>query len=145
MSYDHGCHLASQFRLDPNDYEVLLIVAGLADYTRFDLAMKSTAWRKFLRGHRHTKERMQASIPVLNNIISETVANRDSWDASDDGKLCKKLKCNVALRSLLVASEDSANNNATVVVAIEPTTAANTKAEENNLRKLEELNNKKCR
>ena len=90
MSYDHGCHLASQFRLDPHNYEVLLIVAGLVDYTRFDLTMKSTAWRKLLGGHRHTKERMRASIPVLNNIISETAANRDSLDASDDGKLHKK-------------------------------------------------------
>jgi len=28
-SYDHGCHLASRFRLDPDEYEALLIVAGL--------------------------------------------------------------------------------------------------------------------
>jgi hypothetical protein len=28
-SYHHGCHLASQCRLEPNDYEVLLVVAGL--------------------------------------------------------------------------------------------------------------------
>ena len=31
-SYDHGCHLANRFRLEPNDYEVLLVVAGLAQY-----------------------------------------------------------------------------------------------------------------
>jgi hypothetical protein len=31
-SYDHGCHLA---HLDPQEYEALLIVAGLASYTRF--------------------------------------------------------------------------------------------------------------
>ena len=35
MSYDHGCHLTNRFRLDPEEYEVLLIVAGLASYTRF--------------------------------------------------------------------------------------------------------------
>jgi hypothetical protein len=29
-SYNHDCHLASRFRLEPNDYEVLLVVAGLA-------------------------------------------------------------------------------------------------------------------
>jgi hypothetical protein len=29
-SYHHGCHLASRCRLEPNDYKVLLIVAGLA-------------------------------------------------------------------------------------------------------------------
>ena len=27
-SYDHGCHLASHFHLDPDECEVLLIVAG---------------------------------------------------------------------------------------------------------------------
>jgi hypothetical protein len=32
--YDHGCHLATQFCLEPNDYEKLLILAGLALYTR---------------------------------------------------------------------------------------------------------------
>ena len=31
-SYGHGCHLANRFRLEPNDYKVLLIVAGLALY-----------------------------------------------------------------------------------------------------------------
>ena len=33
--YGHGCHLANQFLLDPDEYEALLIVAGLASYTRF--------------------------------------------------------------------------------------------------------------
>jgi hypothetical protein len=42
-SYNHGCHLASCFRLDPAEYEALLIVAGLASYTRFGFAMKPTA------------------------------------------------------------------------------------------------------
>ncbi len=51
-SYDHGCHLASQYRLEPNDYEVLLVVAGLALYTQLGFAIKPTAWRKFLSGHR---------------------------------------------------------------------------------------------
>jgi hypothetical protein len=46
MSYNHGCHLAIPFRLEPNDYEVLLVVAGLAHYTRFVFAMKLTAWSK---------------------------------------------------------------------------------------------------
>ena len=49
-SYDHGCHLANRFRLEPNDYEVLLVVAGLAHYTRFGFAMKPAAWRKLLGG-----------------------------------------------------------------------------------------------
>jgi hypothetical protein len=29
-SYHHGCHLASRCRLEPNDYEVLLVIAELA-------------------------------------------------------------------------------------------------------------------
>ena len=49
-SYDHGCHLANRFRLEPNDYEVLLVVAGLAHYTRFGFAPKPTARSKFLGG-----------------------------------------------------------------------------------------------
>ncbi len=49
-SYNHGCHLGSQFRLEPNDYEVLLVVAGLASYTQLGFAIKPTAWR-FLGGH----------------------------------------------------------------------------------------------
>ena len=49
-SYNHGCHLANRFRLGPNDYKVLLVVAGLAHYTRFGFAMKPTAWSKFLGG-----------------------------------------------------------------------------------------------
>jgi hypothetical protein len=47
-SYGHGCHLTNQFRLDPDKYEALLIVAGLAHFTRFGFAMKPTAWSKFL-------------------------------------------------------------------------------------------------
>jgi len=38
--------------LEPNDYEVLLVIAGLASYTRFGFKIKPTAWRKFLGGHR---------------------------------------------------------------------------------------------
>ena len=51
-SYDHGCHLASRFRLDPDEYEALLIAAGLASYTRFGFQIKADAWRKVLGGRR---------------------------------------------------------------------------------------------
>jgi hypothetical protein len=50
-SYDHGCHLDSRFCLEPNDYEVLLVVTGLASNTRLGFAIKQTAWRMFLGGH----------------------------------------------------------------------------------------------
>jgi hypothetical protein len=51
MSCDHGCHLARQFRLNPEEYEVLLIVASLASYTRFGFTIKATAWSNFIKGH----------------------------------------------------------------------------------------------
>ena len=34
----------------PNKYEALLIVAGLASYTRFGFQIKAGAWSKFLGG-----------------------------------------------------------------------------------------------
>ena len=43
-SYDHGCHLASRFRLDPEEYKALLIVAGLVSYARFGFHIKPNAW-----------------------------------------------------------------------------------------------------
>ena len=42
-SYNHGCHLVSRFCLDPDEYEVLLIAAGLASYTRFGFQIKVDA------------------------------------------------------------------------------------------------------
>jgi hypothetical protein len=50
-SYDHGCYLANRFRLQPEEYEALLIVSGLASITRFGFQVKPTAWKKFLGGH----------------------------------------------------------------------------------------------
>ena len=47
---NHGCHLTNPFGLELNDYEVQLVVTGLAHYTRFGFALKLTAWRKFLGG-----------------------------------------------------------------------------------------------
>ena len=40
-----------------------------------------------LKNMTRTEERMRATIPILKRIISETTTKRDSWDASDDGKL----------------------------------------------------------
>jgi len=40
-SYDHGCHLANRFRLDPEEYEALLIVAGLALYVVYEIRLAS--------------------------------------------------------------------------------------------------------
>ncbi len=63
-SYDHGCHLANGFRLDPEEYESLLIVAGLAHYTRFGFAMKPTAWSKFLGGHRFASDDCEIELDI---------------------------------------------------------------------------------
>ena len=49
-NYDHGCHLANRFGLDPEEYEALLIVAGLASYTRSAFQIKPRAWREFIGG-----------------------------------------------------------------------------------------------
>jgi hypothetical protein len=50
---------------------------------------------KHLENVTRTEGITRVSIPVLKNIISKTVANRDSWDVSNDGKLRKTLKCKV--------------------------------------------------
>ena len=42
-SYGHGCHLTSRFRLDPDEYEALLVAAGLALYTKFGFQIKASA------------------------------------------------------------------------------------------------------
>jgi hypothetical protein len=51
-SYNHDCHLTSRFQWEPIEYEALLVVASLASYTQLGFAIKVTAWRKFLGGHR---------------------------------------------------------------------------------------------
>jgi len=54
------------------------------------------------------EERVRASIPILKNIITETAAARDIWDASNEGKLCKTLK-----RKVLEAAKASAQQDST--------------------------------
>jgi hypothetical protein len=39
---------------------------------------------------------MRSSIPVLDNIITNTATLRDVWDASADGKQLKALPCTAA-------------------------------------------------
>ncbi len=79
-SYNHDCHLASQFQLEPNDYEVLLVVACPALYTRFGFGIKPMAWRKFLGGHQFAVvgcaiELEQKQIDI-NAIINGTTPSR---------------------------------------------------------------------
>jgi hypothetical protein len=50
--------------LEPNDYEVLLVVVGLAHYTRFGFAMKSTAWSKFLVCHRFASDDCEIKLDI---------------------------------------------------------------------------------
>ena len=56
----------------------------------------------------HTEERALASIPLLRDIIDETIANRDAWDASNEGKLRKTLKRKVEAAK---DSRDAQNDN----------------------------------
>ena len=81
-SYDHGCHLASRFRLDPDEYEALLIIAGLASYTRFGLQIKAGAWRKFLGGRRF----------VIDNFAIEFGQKKIYLDAYINGTPPSQLK-----------------------------------------------------
>jgi len=79
-SYDHGVHLASRFHLDPNEYEELLIVAGLASYTRFGFAMKPMAWSKLLGGHWFASDDCEIELNIkkidLNACINGTPPSR---------------------------------------------------------------------
>ncbi len=81
-SYDHGCHLASRIRLDPDEYEVLLTVAGLASYTRFGFQIKADAWRKFLGGRRF----------VANDCPIEFEQKKIDLDAYINGTLQSQLQ-----------------------------------------------------
>ena len=81
-SYDHGCHLASRFRLDPDEYEALLIVAGLASYTRFGFQIKAGAWRKFLGGSRF----------VIDNCAIEFEQKKIDLDAYINGTPPSQIK-----------------------------------------------------
>ena len=90
---------------------------------------------------------------VEENIIF--YAYRDAWDASNDGKLLKKLKRNIVLCSSLLsvskasANDDSATIAIAIAVAVAPATAAyananatNAETDEINLRTLDEFHNR---
>ena len=77
-SYDHGGHLASQFRLDPEEYKALIVVAGLAVYTRFGFQIKADAWRKFLVGRQF----------VIDGCPIEFVQKKIDLDAYINGTRC---------------------------------------------------------
>jgi hypothetical protein len=51
MSYCHGFHLANRFCMTKYDYEVLLVAANLARYTRGQLGIICSQWDNFLGGH----------------------------------------------------------------------------------------------
>ncbi len=84
-SYNHDCHLASQFLLEPNDHEVLLVVAGLASYTRFGFAIKPMAWRKFLGGHQFAVDDCAIEFEQK-KIDIDAYINGGTGDARADGR-----------------------------------------------------------
>jgi hypothetical protein len=78
--YNHGCHLANRFRLEPNDYKVLLIVTGLAHYTRFGFAMKPTTWSKFLGGHQFASDDCEIKLDIKKiNLDTYINGTPHSW------------------------------------------------------------------
>ncbi len=68
--------------LDPDKYEALLIVAGLALYTRFGFQIKANAWRKFLGGRRF----------VINDCPIEFEQKKIDLDAYINGTPPSQLK-----------------------------------------------------
>jgi hypothetical protein len=88
-SYHHGCHLASWCRLEPNDYEVLLVVAGLASlllviaslasYTaRWEAAAQWEAEAKAVGRRRHDK-RLRNNQPVKRRETLTPLIVRGAW------------------------------------------------------------------
>ncbi len=83
MSYNHDCHLASRIRLEPIDYKVLLVIAGLASYTRLGFAIKPTAWRKLLGGHQYAAHNSAIELEQK-RLTSIHTSMGLSHDATDD-------------------------------------------------------------
>jgi len=77
-SYNHGCHLASCFCLDP-----WLIVTGLTSYARFGFHIKPSAWRQFLGG---------CWFVFANCAIVESKQKKIDIDAYNNGTLPSQLK-----------------------------------------------------
>ena len=65
-SYNHGCHITNEFCLEPNDYKVLLVIAGLAPGSLLPSSPKMGLhhmvdwWKMFLEGHHCTHPIAQA-------------------------------------------------------------------------------------
>jgi hypothetical protein len=68
--------------LDPDEYEALHIVGGLASYTRFGFQIKAGAWRKFLGGRRF----------VIDNCAIEFKQNKIDLGAKINGTPPSQLK-----------------------------------------------------
>ena len=60
--------------MNPDEYEMLLIVAGLASNGRYGFKMKPDAWSEFITGHRF----------VTNNCSIEVVQKKFDINASID-------------------------------------------------------------
>jgi len=122
-------------------YMVPLLHCMIGDVKQL-LDMLRDIINEHLENMTRTEEKIRASIPLLKKIVAETAVNRNSFDDSDDGKLLKKLKRNVALHSpLLSVSEASAT--ATAAYANANADDTNTETDEVNLRTLNEIRNRK--
>ena len=85
MSYDHGCHLANRFLLDLGEYEALLIVAGLAHYTRFGFAMRPMT--AIVKAEKAMAALAAAgAMTAISNDDDDNDGNNDDDDDDDDDK-----------------------------------------------------------
>jgi hypothetical protein len=79
-------------------------------------------------------------ISLLQNIISETLVNRDLWDASDDGKLQKTLKPTLANASKSERDTQDVDNNIAMVAGQKQETQQDTHVvDKTKLRTLEDF------
>ncbi len=96
-SYDHGCHLANQFHLDLEDYEVFLIITCLVLYMQLGITTGSTPrlWEsslvaEALAGARcHHEERLHNNQPEWMRGMREVQPEATAWwdsEAPADGR-----------------------------------------------------------
>ncbi len=69
---------------------------------------------EYIESYAPGEESIRSSIPVLNQIITDTAKQRDEWDESDDGTKRKTMMKTVATyrkrREVMVASGEMLNN-----------------------------------
>jgi hypothetical protein len=81
-SYKHGCHLASRFRLDPEEYTRISLLPAWYRMQDSGFHIKADAWREFLGGRRF----------VFDNCAIEFKQKKIELDAYINGTPPSRLK-----------------------------------------------------